>query len=540
MDDTEELAARAAKRRKLLKDASAAAGYRRGQPIATRKIEDKKLKGKLQYQEKLVNEAQVAAAKVDEWLLPGEAGSLEAEGLERTWRFQQEDIVQAAEEGAGKKVFDLSLPELGPYRLDLTRSGRHMVLGGRKGHLAMLDWQRSQIVCELQVRETTHDVQFLHNDMFFAAAQKKYVYIYDKRGLEVHCLKEHTDVRRLGFLPHHFLLTSIGTAGVLRYQDTSTGTIIAQHRTKLGPCSVMQQNPWNGVMVLGHGNGTVSMWTPNITTPVLRMLCHHGPVRSVAVDAPGRHLVTTGADGQVKVWDVRTFRELHAYYSPAPVEWADISQRGLLAVGYGRRVQVWKDALSTKAQSPYMTHRLLNGTLQDLHFCPYEDVLLTGHSGGVSSMLVPGAGEPHYDTFVADPYAGRKARREAEVVQLLDKLQPEMIVLDPGTIGQVLREPAEVQKERAAEAAAANAAKRKEVLEEGEKKTKMKGKNKPTRRQKKRQQNIVEERKPLIKQRMKEQGVAAEFGGSKQQQKEQQDPAVPSNVPRALHRFYKK
>ena len=43
---------------------------------------------------------------------------------------------------------------------------------------------------------------------------------------------------------------------------------------------------------------------------------------------------------QVKVWDVRTFRELHAYYSPAPVEWADISQRGLLAVGYGRRVQV--------------------------------------------------------------------------------------------------------------------------------------------------------------------------------------------------------
>ena len=40
------------------------------------------------------------------------------------------------------------------------------------------------------------------------------------------------------------------------------------------------------------------------------------------------------------MWDLRTFRPLHAYYSPAPAEWCDISQRGMLAVGYGRRVQV--------------------------------------------------------------------------------------------------------------------------------------------------------------------------------------------------------
>ncbi len=40
-----------------------------------------------------------------------------------------------------------------------------------------------------QVRERTRDVAILHNEQFFAAAQKKYTYIYDKRGLEVHCLK---------------------------------------------------------------------------------------------------------------------------------------------------------------------------------------------------------------------------------------------------------------------------------------------------------------------------------------------------------------
>lgn len=41
----------------------------------------------------------------------------------------------------------------------------------------------------MQVKETVRDVSFLHNQLFFAAAQKKYVYIYDHRGLEVHCMK---------------------------------------------------------------------------------------------------------------------------------------------------------------------------------------------------------------------------------------------------------------------------------------------------------------------------------------------------------------
>lgn len=43
---------------------------------------------------RLFKDAQRAAAAVDDWLLPAAAGSLEAEGMERTWRFQQADIVQ--------------------------------------------------------------------------------------------------------------------------------------------------------------------------------------------------------------------------------------------------------------------------------------------------------------------------------------------------------------------------------------------------------------------------------------------------------------
>lgn len=52
--------------------------------------------------------------------------------------------------------------------------------------------------------------------------------------------------------------------------------------------------------------------------------------------------------------------------------------------------QVWKDALTSKQQVPYMTHNLLGGVLEDCSFCPYEDVMGIGHSGGISTILVPG------------------------------------------------------------------------------------------------------------------------------------------------------
>ena len=51
-----------------------------------------------------------------------------------------------------------------------------------------------------------------------------------------------------------------------------------------------------------------------------------------------------------------------------------------------------------------------------MHFMPYDDALGIGHSGGFASICVPGAGEPNFDSFVASPYATKKARQEQEVI----------------------------------------------------------------------------------------------------------------------------
>ncbi|GIL47302.1 hypothetical protein Vafri_4155 [Volvox africanus] len=527
---------KSSKKRKIVPDSDAketAKRLKRGPSVNLKSITDRKLKGKLRRAEAVFSSSQKKAAQINEWLLPATAGTLVAEGIERTWNFKQEAIVQAVDVTAARKAFDLSLPELGPYKLNFTRNGRFMLLGGSLGHLAVVDWQRAHLVCEVQVREAVRDVVFLHNETFFAAAQKKYVYIYDKRGLEVHCLRAHTGVNALDFLPHHFLLTSIGDYGVLRYQDTSTGQIVAQHKTLLGPCSVMRHNPHNGVVLLGHARGSVTMWTPNMTTAAVKMLCHRGPVNALAVDLSGTYMVTSGMESQIKVWDVRMLRPMHDYYSPAPVTRMDISQRGLLAVGYGRKVQVWQDALRNKAQSPYLHHNLQEGVTEVFRFCPYEDVLGIGHSAGISTILVPGAGEPNFDSFVANPFQTVKQRQHQEVATLLDKLQPDTIVLDPDMIGRVRNEPAAVARQRRQDEDAANTARLVAMRREAEAKDKMKGKNRPSRRHRKKQNNVIEDRKPAIKERQKQEAARRKEAAGKK------EAAIPGDAPRAVRRFYK-
>lgn len=61
---------------------------------------------------------------------------------------------------------------------------------------------------------------------------------------------------------------------------------------------------------------------------------------ALSVDASGRYMATAGADTRVKVWDIRTFKPLQDYFSIKPVTTMDISQRDMLALGFGSHVRV--------------------------------------------------------------------------------------------------------------------------------------------------------------------------------------------------------
>jgi U3 small nucleolar RNA-associated protein 7 len=417
--------------------------YGRGRKIPLKGIKDKKLRGNLKALENKYKNATLKA-KDAEILLENSSGFLEPENeLERTYKIRQDEIKQDIPIETAKRGFELKLDTLGPYVCDYTRNGRELLLAGRKGHVATMDWREGKLGCELQLGETVRDARWLHNNQLFAVAQKKYVYIYDRAGVELHCLKKQIEVTNMEFLPYHYLLATVGNAGYLKYQDISTGQMVIEMPTRLGTPTSLAQNPHNAILHIGHQNGTVTLWSPNSTTPHVKLLAHRGPVRSIAVDREGRYMVSTGQDLKMSVWDIRMFKEVNSYFTRQPGSSVSISDQGLTAVGWGTQTSVWRGLFSKasldqeKIQSPYMAWGGEGKHIERVRWCPFEDVLGISHNAGFSSILVPGAGEPNFDALEANPYETTKQRQEAEVKSLLNKLQPEMISLNPEYIGNL-------------------------------------------------------------------------------------------------------
>uniref|UniRef100_K3WHJ3 BING4 C-terminal domain-containing protein n=1 Tax=Globisporangium ultimum (strain ATCC 200006 / CBS 805.95 / DAOM BR144) TaxID=431595 RepID=K3WHJ3_GLOUD len=499
--------------------------YSRQAPLSQRQIKsirDKKLKGTLTRTSQKHQQAAISAAK-SEILLPSDAGLLEAEGLERTYKFTQAQLAENVDQNTARKIFSLDLPDYGAYRVRYTRNGRNMLLGSEKGHLAILDTLRMKLTCEFQANDLIRDISFLHNNSLFATAQKKHVYIYDSTGAEAHCIRTIPEPRRMEFLSYHFLLSTVSGNGVLSYHDVTNGKQVATHRTKQGFCDTMAQNPWNAVINLGHASGIVTLWTPNMSEAVVKMQCHQGPIRSMAIDNSGKYLVTAGADRKVKVFDLRKYQELNEYYLTAAANTMSVSQRGLVALGFGPNVHVLKNPFTTASPSPYMTYMIPGSQVGSLAFRPFEDVLAVGHSTGLNNIVIPGSGEPNFDTYEANPYENAKQRGETEVRALLEKLRPEMITLDPTVIGRVDMDPAEEQQKKIYQMESANAKPDGPV------------KKKCVAATARRAQNVVDVQKEKYRETLENQKKRKE---RMQQQQEWNEKA--GSAPTALNRFFKK
>lgn len=391
---------------------------------------------KLKRKEKNIDYANEQAARA-EILLTEEQGFLKFEEDGKTTSVTQKQIVNSIDIAAATKSFELQLEDFGPYRIKYSRNGRHLLLGGKKGHIAAFDWVTKRLHCEISVMETIHDLSFLHLESMFAVAQKEWLYIYDNSGIELHCLKKMDKILRMEFLPYHFLLATVNEFGYMTWLDVSVGEIVAQFNNKNGRTSVMTHNPYNATICLGNSKGVVSIWSPTVQEPLAKILCHKSPVTAASVDPRGVYMATSGVDRSLKIWDIRNLNGPLQHYKlrSAPVD-LDFSQKQMLAVGLNDAVEIYNDCCVKSTVNPYLRHRL-SASIGNHSFCPYEDVLGVATSKGFVSVIVPGSGEPNFDALESNPFQTKMQRREAEVKALLEKIPADLITLNPFDVTEV-------------------------------------------------------------------------------------------------------
>lgn len=384
--------------------------------------------------EKRARAAPRRLARMNMLQLEGATG-LELDDREVADRVAQTDVLAAVDDQTRRKKFDIELPKMGPYNIDFSQSGADLVLAGLRGHVAAFRWKEFDLQGEVQLADKCSDVKFLVDGSMYAVAQKRFVYMYSKEGVEMHVLPTMANCDRLEYLPNHMLLVAASSQySVLHYMDVSTGKYVCSKNPAVmrDPTTCLRRNTTNGIVASGDLRGIVKFWSPTVEKPLVQLKAHKGAVRDVQFHPDGRFALTLGVDGKMKIWDTRTLRTLEELTMSYTVQSMDVSATGMVAVAGGTAVHVWKDLFRPERQhAPHMKHSLGYGAVaQCVRFCPYEDVLAIGHATGVSTMLVPGSGLANPDFFRANPYETDLHRKSRVVTGLLDKLPPETISMD--------------------------------------------------------------------------------------------------------------
>lgn len=354
-----------------------------------------------------------------------------------TTEMTQKDLLENSDINTKAKVFNLALPS-GPsgYIICYNTSGRHMLITKRSGFIASLEWRSFNKVFEMKSMYNIQGTAWMMDDTMEAVTGNDGTVVFNDKGEQIHYMKEFKKFDFIQYLPYHFTLVIASSKGIVSYKDISIGD--KEISIQMKPITAMCQNPYNGIIILGHADGQISMVTPRDKSmePVVSMLCHKSPIIRVAVDITGTYMVTSSKEGITKVWEIKkSFKEICKYKSPT-CSFLTISQTGMLALGIRNQILIWRQVSQVSKNNIYLINTIPGKALiTSLAFCPYEDILGYGTTNGVGQILVPGSGMADFDTRTANPYSKDRTVSKLNVDMLLEKIPLDMICLDPDSIG---------------------------------------------------------------------------------------------------------
>jgi WD40 repeat protein len=158
------------------------------------------------------------------------------------------------------------------------------------------------------------------------------------------------DVKAADFSPDGTRLVTGGADGTARIWSTKTGKTLAQLTGHAGPVVDVRFSP-KGTMVATAGDTTARLWGAWSGARLAVLRGHSGFVLSAAFDSTGQRVITTSADGTVRIWasQPRNWVVTH----PAPVDKAFFSKDGSkIVTDAWDRVRVWDEGTGRAVQLP--------------------------------------------------------------------------------------------------------------------------------------------------------------------------------------------
>lgn len=387
----------------------------------------KEVKDKIKHHQEAVNE-NIQDLNLLEVLQPAPASSTDELP-------SQSVLKRLANIYTSEKAFNLSLkaPSIARY----TINGSHMLIASKDGQISSFGVQNLIPRFERELNERIYDAAFLHSEEYFALAQKEALYIYDVNGVELHAVRDVERPRTLTFLPYHFLLACTTVSGKLKYLDTSRGAIVADIKLPETLTTSVNVNPSNAVLYLGSSRGTVSLWAPAQESAVMTISCGKSAITGVDMDRNNTTMLTAAIDGEYSLFDIRSvYKPLRTINTNVPIQRFTLSQNRVAVLGSGRSAMLFQD-LTTPLGS-----LATPGNIETLAFCPHEDIMSIGHASGVTSYIVPGCGDPRYDSSEITPFMSKTQRKSKEVQRLLDKIPYDLISHDQ-ILGHLMPKPVE-------------------------------------------------------------------------------------------------
>ncbi|MBN1951554.1 MAG: caspase family protein [Bacteroidales bacterium] len=251
-------------------------------------------------------------------------------------------------------------------------------------YLATASWDGTACLWDVESREllrrtdfkneSPYTVGFTPNDLYLVTADlgKKLRFWELDAGEEFRRLIGHTDVvADICFTPDGKSLVTASLDGMVKIWDLLSGMLLMKYSGHRSGVYAVAANP-SGFIASGSNDRSIHIWDSRSGKLLHRLTGHSGAVTSISFSGVGRNMVSCSIDGEIKVWDLKTFLELYTYIqidrdnwlAKTPQGYFDGSAEALKQINYVSGLEaIPVGSLFEKYYTPNLIDRIRSGEI---------------------------------------------------------------------------------------------------------------------------------------------------------------------------------